>query len=117
MICIKNRNFLNKIDVTTKTLNTNKERNIPIHSSQDSMNDENEISNQERPNNPALKDKDKKFQKALVHFQTNSSDTESCSVDIIQDQTNNLEAHEVIQILLYFTLEMISKIKYNIYAW
>ena len=101
MICIKNRKFLNKIDVTTKTLNTNTERHNPPHSSRNSMNTENEDSNQERPINTGLKNKSKKFLNDSAHYHTNSSDTQSSSVDVLQDQTNNLDAQEVMQMFLY----------------
>ncbi len=90
MICIKKRKFSNKIDPATKTLEANTDTTIPGCSNQN----QNEVLNLKKSVNPEVKDKDRKFQ---TNFQTSSSDTSL--KDFVQDPTNDMDEHEVINIL------------------
>jgi hypothetical protein len=84
MICIKKRKFSNKIDATTKTLEANVESMVRVCSHPNSVNEENDVPNQERSNNIECQS----------NVQTNSNETSVA--DFIQEQSNSVEDQEVI---------------------
>ena len=91
MICIKRGIFINKIDVTTKTVETNLAScNIPVNSNQMSLHDETQAENQERENDSQVTNTNKNCQTGLLTFSNESS-----VVDFIQDQTSTPIAIEV----------------------
>ncbi len=96
MICIKNRNFLSKIESTPKVPDTNIENNITVCFNSNTASDENEVPNQEIANRLEMKDKSQRLQTASVHKLTDSTKAKSSSTNFLQDTINSSDAEEVI---------------------
>jgi hypothetical protein len=93
MICIKKKKFANKIVPATQIVDANiAEGAVPVCSNQNSINPETEGPNRERTKKPKVKNKN-------INCPTAASDSSESSLsDFLQDQTNSVDAQEVIQI-------------------